>query len=168
MDNSYESLVGLVDGAGNHKFPAALSSEHIRALNKLGSNLREDERIEFINSKGVDGNVVYLDTYRRKALITHVSETYETRFEGVGRLLGSNVEGYIDVETERHGKLRIPVTPERVIGEFDGSINADVQFELKIELDNNDLFRSIIDVFDVDLFDAEIADNLSVVSEAPG
>jgi hypothetical protein len=157
VDNSYNDLTQLIDGAGNADFPQSLSSEHIRALNKLGSSLRDGERIEFLDSQGADGNVVFLDTYRRKNLITHVRETYQSRFEGIGRLLGTHlrtqVSGYIEVVTAEHGEIRILIDDDRIVNEFDGNINGDVQFALQIELDNNDKFRSIIDVFDVELID---------------
>jgi hypothetical protein len=161
VGTSYGKLIDLIDQAGNRQFPQALSSEHIRALNKLGSGLRDGERIEFVGSIGANDNVVYLDTVRRKALITHVTDRYQTRYEGFGRLLGSNIEGYIDVETSEHGKVRIDVAPDRVVDEFDGYINSDVQFALRIELDNTDTFKNVIEVFDVDLVDEEIADNLT-------
>lgn len=155
VDYSYEQLIRLIDGAGNDQFPQALSSEHIRALNKLGSGLQDRERIEFLGSTGADGNIVFLDTHRRKKLITHVRDTYQTRFEGIGRLLGSHVDGHIDVETQEYGEIRIQVDPDRIIKEFDGNINCDVQFALQIELDNNDTYRGIVDVFDVELIDAQ-------------
>lgn len=160
VDQSFIDLVNLIDGAGHQRFPHALSSEHIRALNKLGSGLREDERIEFLGSSGADGNVIYLDTFRRKALITHVRDTYQLRFEGIGRLLGLHVDGHIQVETPEYGELRIPVDPDRIASEFDGNTGSDVQFALQIELDNQDTYRTIIEAFDVELIDAELSDNI--------
>jgi hypothetical protein len=117
-----------------------------------------------VGSAGTDGNVVFLDTYRRKKLITHVRDTYQTRFEGIGRLLGSHIaaghvdlgshaDGRIDVQTAEHGEISIPVDADRIVHEFDGNINGDVQFALQIELDNNDCYRGIIEVFDVELID---------------
>jgi hypothetical protein len=168
VDRSYGDLVQLVDGAGHDRFPAALSSEHIRALNKLGAGLRESERIEFLGSSGADGNVVYLDTFRRKALITRVRETYQARFEGIGRLIGLHTgkpsglhpEGYIAVDTAEHGELRIPVDPVRVSEEFDGNTGSEVQFSLLIELDNKDRFRNVIETFDVELIDAAVSEHI--------
>lgn len=157
---SYDDLVGLIDGAGNGRFPSALSSEHIRALNKLGAGLQDNERIEFIGSAGSDGDVVYLDTFRRKTLITRVRETYQARFEGIGTLIGQHLEGRIQVETSEHGELNIDVDPSRVRKEFDGNIGSEIQFSLQLELDNNDRLISIVDVFDVELIDAELSDNL--------
>jgi hypothetical protein len=163
VDESYVELVGLIDRAGHQQFPPALSSEHIRALNKLGSGLRENERIEFVGSRGADGNVVYLDLYRRKALITHVRETYQIRYEGIGSLIGLHVaDGWISVDAPEYGRLQIPVDPDRVADEFDGNTSFSVQFALQIELDNRDNFRSIIDVFDVELIDSELSDKIEV------
>lgn len=161
VSQSYSDLWGLIDDAAHNRFPAALSSEHIRALNKLGSGLQDDERIEFLGSHGADGSVVYLDTFRRKALITGVRETYQARYDGIGTLVGLHVtDGYIDVETVEHGELRIAVDPDRVSGEFDGNTGSEVQFALQIELDNNDQLRGVISVFGVDLIDAELSDSI--------
>ncbi|MCK0510026.1 hypothetical protein [Aromatoleum buckelii] len=162
---SFRDVVDLIDGAGNDRFPKSLSSEHVRALNKLGSGLRESERIEFLGTAGADGNVIYLDTYRRKKLITRVRETYQARFEGTGTLLGAVVNadaagGYIEVLTIEHGNIRIQLDAERVVNEFDGNINAVVQFDLQIELDNADRFRSVIEAFDVALIDQGIGEEL--------
>ena len=160
VDLSYASLVRLIDGAGHGKYPQSLSSEHVRALNKFGSSLRDDERIEFPDSSGEDGRVVYLDSFRRKKLITHVRDTYQTRFDGVGRLLGSHVDGHVSVRTEQHGDIMISVDSSRVVSEFDGNINATVQFSLQVELDNNDRLKGIIEVFDIEVIDEESADSL--------
>jgi hypothetical protein len=158
---SYGDLVKLIDGAGHNQFPSALSSEHIRALNKLGAGLQGGERIEFLGSAGDDGNVVYLDPFRRKALITRVRETYQARYDGIGALVGLHVvDGYIDVETTEHGELRILVDPVRVREEFDGNTGSDVQFALQIEKDNNDCIRSVVGVFGVELIDAELSDSI--------
>lgn len=46
------------------------------------------------------------------------------------------------------------------VKEFDGNIYADVQFDLQIELDNNDRYRSVIEVHDVGLIDAQIGAEL--------
>src|SRR5260370_37144422 len=67
VDHSYLDVVELIDGAGHQQFPKSLSSEHIRALNRLGSGLRGNEKIEFLGTAGQDGKVVYLDSFRRKA-----------------------------------------------------------------------------------------------------
>ncbi|MFM0454151.1 hypothetical protein PQR21_27535 [Paraburkholderia nemoris] len=161
---SFKEVVSLIDGAGHDRFPKFLPSEHIRALNKLGSGLREGERIEFQNTQGTDGKVVYLDSYRRKKLITEVRETYQARFEGVGMLVGTKAsdgkDGYIVVKTVEHGEIEISVDLERVVKEFDGNIYGDVQFELQIELDHNDRYRGVIEVHDVGLIDAQIGAEL--------
>lgn len=160
VGEAYSDLVALIHGAGQDRFPRVLSSEHIRALNKLGAGLRDQERIEFPHTSCGDGDVVYLDNHRRKALITRVRETYQLRFEGLGDLRGFNVAGYIDVNTEDYGELRIKVDGERIASEFDGNIGAAIQFELLIELDNRDALCGIVDVFDVELIDPDLADNV--------
>jgi hypothetical protein len=163
VDHSYLDVVNLIDGAGHQQFPKSLSSEHIRALNRLGSGLRGNEKIEFLGTRGQDGNVVYLDSFRRKALITRVRETYQARFESVGTLRGSVVNdafGHIVVSTVEHGEITIGLDAERVKEEFDGSIDSEVQFDLQIEMDNDDRLRGIVNVFDVGLIDVEIGGDL--------
>jgi hypothetical protein len=166
VEQSYHRVLALVDGADSRQDAVELSSENIRALNHFGSGLLDDERIEFVGSRGADGNVVYLDLWRRKRLITRGRDSYQTRFESIGRLLGSEIDttganGFIIVATTDHGTLRIPMSPERVREDFDGNIEADVQFRLMIELDNNDTFRGVVvDVFDIDVIDGALVANL--------
>ncbi|QNK74207.1 hypothetical protein H7F36_02870 [Variovorax sp. PAMC28562] len=160
---SYADVISLVDDAGHDVFPKALDPEHVRALNRLGSGLHEDERIEFVGSKGVDGNVVYLDVVRRKRLITKVRETYESRHDGIGTLIGvfapPDAQATIKVQAFELGQIDIRIDNERV-KVFDGNINGTVQFDLQIERDNNDAFRGIVQVHGVDLIDPEIGAEL--------
>ena len=157
---SYQDVLSVIDGAANDDFPKALSSEQIRALNKLGSGLRNDERIEFVGSKGKSGKVVYLDTGIRKALITRVHEEYESRFESTGRLTGVHEGGRLSVFTDKYGELPIDVDTDRVRKEFDGNIGSEVQFSVDVRLDSQDIYRGVVRVYDVDLIDAELAENL--------
>jgi hypothetical protein len=83
VEESYLKVIRLIDGAADRKAAATMPSESIRALNRFGSGLLDDERIEFIDSEGTDGKVVYLDSYRRKCLITRTRDSYEMRFEFV-------------------------------------------------------------------------------------
>lgn len=158
---SYNDVVNLVDDAGHEVFPKALESEHVRALNRLGSGLQEGERIEFVGSKGVDGNVVFLDMARRKRLITKVRETYESRHDGIGTLIGvyAGDQPRITVQTVQIGQIEIGIDSERV-KIFDGNLGSPVQFDLQIERDNNDIFRSVVAVHGVDLIDPEIVAEL--------
>jgi hypothetical protein len=165
VESAYAKIIDLIDGANDNTTSFGLPAESIRALNRFGAGLLQDERIEFLGSKGKDGNVVYLNSERRKRLITRGRDSYETRFENIGKLLGSEkdasgISGLIVVDTEQHGTIRIPVPPERVKEEFDGSMDGDVQFRLTIELDNKDVFKRVVDVFDVELIDAAMVANL--------
>jgi len=155
VDRSFRELVGLVDAAGDEALPASLSPGHVRALNKLGASLKDEERIEFLGSQGRDGNVVYLDSYRRKKLITHVKETYDKRVNGTGRLHANFQDGAIVVRTEAFGDLRLDVGAEAITNTYDGSLGQEVQFDVVIELDHNDRVRSIREIHDVVLVDAE-------------
>lgn len=164
VDESFVDLTKLIFEAGNQRFPAALSSEHIRALNTLGSGLQDNEKIEFIRDEDTErnreNNIVYLDNHRRKELITRVRNTYQVRYEGIGELRGLHVNGQLKVNTMEYGELSIPVDPDRVTNEFDGNTGADIQFALQIELDNHDTYQRIVEAFDVELVDQQISENI--------
>ena len=136
-------------------------------MNKFGSSLLPSEKIEFLDSRGTDGNVVFLDTYRRKRLITRGRDSYQTRFEDIGKLLGSEIDptgtvGTITINTSEYGKITVLVSSERVRDDFDGYIEADVQFRLMIELGSDDTFRGVVEVYDVDVIDAKVVADLAV------
>jgi len=158
---SYGDVLRLIDDAGQGRYPRALSPEQVRALNRLGAGLREDEKIEFPRSAQSGGSIIFLDAFSRRNLITHVRETYQIRYEGIGTLNGLHVDdGWISVATDDRGQLRVQVDPSRVSNDFDGNTGKPVQFSLQIELDRNENFRSVVDVFDVDLIDREIVERL--------
>jgi len=170
VETSYSKVLRLIDSANSPVGAIDLTSENIRALNRFGSSLQPDERIEFLDSQGADGNVVYLDTVRRKRLITRGHDSYQKRFEDLGKLLGSEIDplgiaGTITILTAEYGKIDVPVSPERVRDDFDGNIEADVQFRLMIELGSDDGFRGVVEVFDVDVIDAMVVANLAVCRE---
>ena len=154
---SYEELIKLIDDAGTLRSPKTLSSEKARALNRFGSGLKEGERIEFKGSQGSDGKVVYLDTYRMKALITRGYDSYDLRVEGIGVLSSLHLDGFIGVRTDTYGELKILVDPDRVKDEFNvpESLGAPVQFSLLIELDSRDRYKSVKEVYEVELIDPE-------------
>ncbi len=159
VDASYQDVVRLIDNAGSSVFPKSLSSEHIRALNKLGSGLRDNERIEFQGAQGKDGGVVFLDNFRRKALITKVHQTYQSRHDGTGVLRGAYMPadglGYLDVETVVYGLIKISLEPDFIKENFDGNLGSAVQFDMQVELDDSDKLVSIVDVFDIVVIDAQ-------------
>lgn len=110
--------------------------------------------------------MVYLDTFRRKRLITRGGDSYQTRFEDIGKLLGSEIDplgtvGAITINTSEYGTINVPVSPERVRDDFDGYIEADVQFRLMIELGSDDTFRKVVEVYDVDVIDAKVVADLA-------
>ncbi len=159
VDASYGDVVRLIDEAGRNIFPKSLPAEYVRALNRLGSGLRDQERIEFKGAIGKDGHVVYLDNYRRKALITRVRETYQSRLEGTGILRGMHVDpdgsGYLEVDISNYGLSRINLERDRIKEEFNGSLELSVQFDMQAELDNSDKLVSIVEVFDLVVIDAQ-------------
>ncbi len=165
VSEAFAKVVGLVEGAASRAGAGSLNPEEIRALNKLGADLQQDERIEFVDQRDAAGNVVYLDAYRRKRLLTRGRDTYEDRFDSVGKLLGSGIDewernGRIQINTTEYGTLHLSMPPERVKEEFDGKIGADVQFRLMIELDKTEHFVRVTEVLEIDLIDAEVVADL--------
>jgi len=156
-----ERVARLFAGAASVDGTAALSTDELNALNRFGNSLREDERIEFLGHEDGDGNVIYLDAFRRKRLITRETGTYPVRFDSVGRLLGSVIDadesnGRITINTDEHGTFELRVPPERAANEFDGKMKNDVQFRLVIELDENDTFRGVVEVLEIELIDDQV------------
>ncbi len=165
VSQAFLKAVQLVDGAASNASSESLNPEEIRALNRFGSGLQPGERIEFVDQNDVSGKVIYLDAYRRKRLLTRGRNSYEVRFDSVGKLLGSKVDeadvnGQIEVSTSEHGPLQISISAERVKAEFDGKIGADVQFRLMIDLDEGDRFQRVADVLEIDLIDAKVVADL--------
>lgn len=169
ISTSYDKVLALFDRATG---PAVLdlTPENIRALKKFGGNLLPDEKIEFPDSQGTDGQVIYLDKYRRESLITRGRDSRPARYDGTGVLIGTGLDptgtnGRIDIHTQEYGTITIPVSAERVRADFDGSIEHEVHFRLRIELDNNDTVRSIVDVFDVDVIEPKVMAGLTACRE---
>jgi len=162
VEAAYGDVVALIEGQTGRV--SALSSEKVRALNRFGAGLRENEKIELPDR--ASSKVVYLDAFRRKQLITGARETYQTRFEGIGELVGTSVrndyEGSITVRTFEYGDITVPADPSQVREEFDGNLQHDVQFELLVELDSQDQFRRVADVFDIGVVDDELGAALTI------
>lgn len=150
---AFERVAKIYDDAAHDVFPQALPQDAIRALSKLGANIQEDERIEFQGQLGRDGNVVSLDSYRRKNLLTRVRETYTKEFEGIGTLTGIDAtHNAVQVQTEQYGELRLPLEGVSLtVGQFDGNLFSPVEFSISIALDAHDEFKSVEEVYSVDL-----------------
>jgi len=164
---AYAKVLNLIDSASGPAGTTELTSENIRALNRFGSSLLPNEKIEFLDSRGADGNVVFLDTYRRKRLITRGRDSYQTRFEAIGKLLRSGIDptgtlGTITINTSEYGTIDVSVSPERARDDFGPYLEADVQFRLMIELGSDDTFRGVVEVYDVDVIDAKVVADLAV------
>jgi hypothetical protein len=168
VEAAYGDVVALIEGQSGRV--SALSSEKVRALNRFGAGLRDNEKIEIPDR--VSGKVVSLDAYRRKQLITGARETYQTRFEGFGQLIGTHIkngyEAVVTIRTTEHGDIIVPVDPLQIREEFDGSLEQDVQFELLVELDSQDHFRRVADVFDIAVVDNELSAALAKCRERLG
>lgn len=149
VEVAYDDVVALI--AGEEGRITALNGEKLRALNRFGAGLRENETIELARRGG--GNIVSLDAFRRKQLITGASETYTTRFDGSGELIGvhspDGISGHIVVRTAEYGNINIPVDPLQIYEDFAQALNNDVQFEILVALDSQDRFRSVSDVYEV-------------------
>ncbi|WP_294394656.1 hypothetical protein [uncultured Sphingomonas sp.] len=153
VEASYSDIVDLFEGVAAGNDAPDLSPEKLRALDKFGASLRADEQIELTPVAG--GNVVFLDVERRKRLITSVRETYNVRLTGVGTLASNSVYGQVIIRTER-GDISIPVDPEEIKQNFDGSLDQAVQYDVLVEMDRGEHIRNVLDVFDVAVVDASI------------
>lgn len=164
VENSFLDVVKLFGDAEEQKFPEALSSEHIRALNKFGSGLKDNEQIEFVGKYNKSGNVIYLNNHVRKELITHVRETYQQRYEGVGLLRGLHLDGQVSVDTTEYGEIRFNIDSERA-RELKDFLECAVQYDLIIELDHQDNYRGVIEVHDLEVIDPNIANYITASIE---
>lgn len=153
VEASYSDIVELFEGVAAGDDVPDLSAEKLRALDKFGASLRVDEQIELTPTDG--GNVVFLDVERRKRLLTSVRDTYSIRLTGVGTLASNSVYGHVIIRTER-GDISIPVDPQEIIDNFDGSLDQSVQYDVLVEVDRADHIRKVLDVFDVAVVDASI------------
>ena len=165
VEAAYDKAVALIGGSADPTAGDRLAPMEIRALNSFGSSLLSDERIEFVGRDDAQGNVIFLDSERRKRLLTRGRDFYEARFNSVGKLLGSRIDetgndGVVIVSTAEHGTLSLTLPADRVKEEFDGKIEADVQFRLMIELDRADRLRCVLEVLEIDLIDAKVVVDL--------
>lgn len=153
VSRAFDRVAKIYDDAAHDVFPQALPQDAIRALSKLGANIQDDERIEFRGKSGQDGNVVSLDSYRRKVLLTRVRETYTKEFENVGTLTGIDAtHNTIQVHTEEYGELRLPLEGVSLpVEQFDGNLFTLVEFSISVALDAHDEFKAVEDVHSVDL-----------------
>lgn len=153
VEHAFEQVAKIYDDAEQNRFPAALPLDAIRALSKFGASIQEDESIEFSGTIGVDGNVVSLNSFRRKKLLTRVRETYTAEFEDIGTLTGIDLtHKTIQINTEKYGEIRLPLEGTSMLAEhFDGSLNTLVEFSVSVELDANDNLQSVDTVHSVDL-----------------
>jgi hypothetical protein len=161
LQDGFKRFVQMVAAADNNDAGNVLTSEQIHALNRLGSGLKEGERIEFLESAGPQGNVVYLDFARRRKLITDARETYQVRYEAIGRLAANDTKGSITIHTFEYGDILIPVDPVAVFEEFDGNLGYDVQFDLRIELDHKDAFRSVVEIYELTVIEEKVSEAIA-------
>ncbi|MBT2130634.1 hypothetical protein [Aliiroseovarius lamellibrachiae] len=153
VSRAYKRVAAIVDDAANDIYPQALPDDAIRALSKLGANIQDAEKIELQGTAGADGNVVFLDAYRRKNLLTHIRETYTIEFEGIGELTGVDAtHNTIQIKTEQHGEMRLQLDGVSMPAEqFDGNLFSFVEFSASIALDAHDDFKGVEAVHSVDL-----------------
>jgi len=153
VEKAFCQIAKIYDDAEQGKFPQALPLDAIRALSKLGSGIQEGERIEFVGTESATGEIVSLDTYRRKKLLTRVRETYTTEFDSIGQLTGIDAAtNSVQVETERYGQLKLLLDGTAMpVEQFDGNLYAPVEISLSLELDANDNLKAVDAVHSVDL-----------------
>lgn len=153
VNRAYDKVAEIYDGASRDAFPKALPADAIRALSKLGASIHDDESIEFCDSKGADGNVVSINSSRRKALLTQVHETYTVEKELVGVLAGTDTtDNSIKVTTQEYGIIHLRLDETGTFAKaFDGHIETEVEFSITVSLDASDSFKKIEGVHSVDL-----------------
>lgn len=153
VTRAFDRVAKIYDDAAHNIFPQALPKDAISALTKIGANIQDDERIEFQGQVGQDGNVVSLDSHRRKNLLTRVRETYTKEFEGVGSLTGIDAtHNSVQVQTEKYGELRLSLEGVSLpVEQFDGNLFSLVEFSISIALDAHDDFKAVEEVHSVDL-----------------
>ncbi len=159
---SFDRVVRLFAEASFGRFPATMAPEEIRALNKLGANLRDDERIEFNGTENAEGKVVYLSQPLRKHLLSSLRDKYVLQITDVATLLGAvkNPDhdfGHIRVRSDRYGIFDVPIDNETIKQDFDGSIDQPLELSLTVQLNHEDRVTSVTDVRNVSLVDEQIA-----------
>lgn len=168
VESAYTAVIELIDPASEN--PDKLTSEKLAALNKLGAALQDGEKIDFASRDGT-GKIVSLDTKRRKELIVGARETYESRVEGSGELIGLTSpkdvrsQCYIELETKNLGKISLPVDRLQLYEEFAEYLNSEVQFDILVELDSGDKVKAVIDVFEVSLLEDPHAEVVATAKE---
>lgn len=153
VTRAYQRVAKIIDDAAHDRFPQALPPDAIRALSRLGANIQDGEKIEFQGSRGSDGQVVSLDLFRRKKLLTRIRETYTAEYEGVGTLTGiDGSHNTIQVRTDKYGEFKLPLDGTALaVEQFDGSLHTLVEFSISVALDAHDELRSVEAVHSVDL-----------------
>ncbi len=162
LEAGYQRFIEMLANSDQENVGNALSSEQIYALNRLGSGLKAGEKIEFLGSNDAQGNVVYLDFTKRRKLITDARETYQVRFEGMGKLVKNDANGFVTISTFEYGDITIQVDPVAVVEEFDGNLEYDVQFDLQIELDHTDALKSVVEVYELTVIDEKVSEALAI------
>jgi len=158
VSSSFEKFVELIDCAEDFRPVQVLSPQQIRALNRLGAGLRDDERIEFLGTNSKSGGVIYLDIPRRRKILTRIRETYETRIDGIGTLVETRADGYaghLVISTEDHGYVRIDLDADEVADNFAPYLQSEIQYDLQVEVDSKDQVRAILEIHDIGLIDEE-------------
>ncbi len=152
IEAAYNNVIVLFEGSQGDDAP--LDAEKLRALNRFGAGLREHEKIELTARDG-SGKIIAFDMNRRKKLITLGRDTYQSRIDGSGELVGTNspsdanAQCSIQVQTTDYGMINIPVDRFQLYEEFAEALNTEVQFDLLVELDSSDKLRNVVDVYDV-------------------
>lgn len=79
----------------------------------------------------------------------------------MGCSIPNEFNGYIIVQTDEYGDIRIELDPVFVKEEFDGNIGESVQFDLQIELDRHEKLRRVVGALDVNIVDEKILEQIA-------
>ena len=164
---AFERVVLLFREADVGKYPTSMRPAQIAALNKLGANLRGEERIEFQARNNNVGEPAFVDQRVRKALISGLRDRYSAQIEDIGMLRGCVVSkeategtGHIVVQTDSHGEFTIPLDDETIRAEFDGNIGQPIEINVQAALNRQGGIANVSEVRSVSLIDEQIAARL--------
>lgn len=158
---AYADFADIVEKAANDKeYTPILSREQASALKRFGAGLQEGEKIELTKQEGKKAKAVVMTLDSRRELIARVRVGDIKRLMRTGVLKTVSAAGWVEVEVADLGTIKLKVG-ERC-KEFDGFLLDEVCFEARLELDENERFRSVIELYSINLNTPKAAERLAV------
>ncbi len=165
VKDAYRQVIDFIETAAGDEEIIALPQDAIRAFSKFGANIKDAEKIEFTKNAANGSAIVSLDSYRRKILLKRISEQYTIDFSGIGILTGVDIShNTIQIKTDEYNDIKMNLEGTLIdINDFTGSLSNKVEFSLSIILDKNDIFKSVSEIYTVDLIKPHTEDLLRCV-----